>query len=43
MTKEELIKRIKQIDPTFKPMEEKSFEEQEAFYDSSFDWEEDDE
>lgn len=41
MTEEELIEKIKEIDPTWKPMKERSFEEQEAFYDRIFDWEED--
>ena len=41
MTTEELIKRIKQINPAFKPIEECTDEEKEAYYDSIFDWEED--
>ena len=41
MTDAEFIKRLKEIDPTWKPIEERTPEEQEEAYDRAFDWEED--
>ena len=41
MTDAEFFKRLKEIDPTWKPIEERTSEEQEEAYDRMFDWEED--
>ena len=39
MTEAEFIKRLKEIDPTWIPIEERTPEEQEEAYDRIFDWE----
>ena len=38
MNREEFIKKMKEISPSWKPFEERTPEEQEAAYDSTFDW-----
>lgn len=42
MEREEFIKKMKEIDPSYVPFEELSKEEQAEAYDRMFDWEEDD-
>ena len=43
MNREEFIKKMKEISPSWKPIEERTPEEQEEAYDRIFDWDDEDE